>query len=178
MTLVGIDDEFLVVGVVRSILATLFVMNVGEKVYVMIITHQFPNSLTAPNTYILYIDFFPRDHQKRKQKNMDKPPTPTWDLPNCKSLYNIHPSSQANIPRRRKKFWCCAPFAMWTWPSSWHLMCHCILDFSIYRWMRGNPRGNRYGVFFLIHSAMLSWFGIAESCADMICAKILFRCIV
>ena len=34
----------------------------------------------------------------------------------------------------------------------------------------GNPRGNRYGLFFLIHSAMLSWFGIAESCADMICA--------
>lgn len=119
----------------------------------------------------VHIDFFPRDHQKRKQKNMDKPPTPTWDLPNCKSLCNIHPSSQANIPRRRKKFWCCALFAMLTWPSSWHLMCHCILDFSIYRWMRGNPRGNRYGVV-VIHSAcwvggIAAWFAF-DMCMNFV----------
>lgn len=73
MTLVGKDDEFLVVGVVRSILVTLFVMNAGEKVYVMIIAHQFPNSLTTPNTYILI--FFPGTTRKENKKHGQAPNT-------------------------------------------------------------------------------------------------------
>lgn len=72
MTLVGKDDEFLVVGVVRSILVTLFVMNVGEKCH---------DNYTSVSKFLnhseyVHIDFFPRDHQKRKQKTWTRPQHP------------------------------------------------------------------------------------------------------